>query len=98
MLFYINLDTLEYPRFPGDLLLDPLANWATVEESERPLLEKYQVLEEEFPQEKDGKWYQSWTTREMTIEEKAKVDSPQPGPLHTWDSNTFSWILSNNFN
>ena len=98
MTTYINLDTMEYPLFPGDVLLNPSANWAIVEESDRPSLEKYQAIEEGFPKNENGVWIKTWEVREMMLEEKAKVDNPQPGPNHVWDSDTFSWILSNNFN
>lgn len=76
----------EYPRFQGDIKLDvPSWNpgddlpegWSKVEEAEVPTPTADQVVEEEFPIQKDGIWYRSYKVRAMTAAEKARRDAPK---------------------
>lgn len=90
---YINLDTMEYPRHPGDVALDPTANWEIVNETEIPECEEYEVAEESFPENIGGIWFKKWVIRPMTIEERALTDNPRPGPLHEWNSTSLEWYL-----
>lgn len=66
---YINLDTLEYPRFQGDIDLNPSANWAEVEESEYPVINENQLAYLSEPEEINGKWKVSWLIRDLTEQE-----------------------------
>jgi hypothetical protein len=68
---YINLDTMEYPRHPGDVELDPTANWHEVEESDCPVGEEGQIVYEAAPENIDGVWKQVWVCRDLTEEEIA---------------------------
>jgi hypothetical protein len=66
---YINIDTMEYPRFPGDIELNPTANWQEVEETEIPAIEDNQVAYQLTPENIGGKWKSVWTVRDLTEEE-----------------------------
>lgn len=66
---FINTNTGEYPRFPGDVALDPLAPWATVEETPAPSVEERQVVTEGMPELRDGVYYQTWVVTSFTEEE-----------------------------
>lgn len=75
-----------YPRFYGDIMLDVPGwqkgddlpdGWRIVEMTEPPEVGEYQVLEELTPVETDGRLYQSWTVREMTADERERVDAPK---------------------
>lgn len=66
---YINIDTMEYPRHPGDVELDPTANWQEVQSSDLPTYEEGQIVYETMPENVDGIWKQAWVVRDMTQEE-----------------------------
>lgn len=59
-MIYLNLTTHEYPRFRGDVALDPSAEWVEVVETEWPAPTKTHEWIEDFPVLKDGVWYQTW--------------------------------------
>lgn len=71
---YINLDTMEYPRFIGDIELNPNANWQEVENSEYPIVENGQFAYEETPQNINGVWKQVWAVRNLTENEVKKSE------------------------
>jgi hypothetical protein len=66
---YINLDTMEYPRHPGDIELDPTANWQEVEQTDCLKVEEGQILYEGLPENINGVWKQVWIIRDLTEEE-----------------------------
>lgn len=66
---YINLDTMEYPRHPGDIELDPTANWQEVEDTSFPTISEGQIVYEAAPENIDGVWKQVWVARDLTAEE-----------------------------
>ena len=69
---FINLDTMEYPRYQGDLDLNPEANWAEVNLSDAPNLLENQIAYEIEPELIDGLWYQKWSVRYLSEEEITK--------------------------
>lgn len=81
---FINLDTMEYPRYPGDVALDPTANWKLVNQTNMPECNTYEIQEETFPENIDGEWFQKWIVRPMTDKEKFLVDNP---PKMYWEIN-----------
>ena len=66
---YINLDTMEYPRFPGDIELNPTANWQEVEQTDPPTIEDNQVIYQLTPENTGGHWRSVWAVRDLTEEE-----------------------------
>ena len=76
MTLYINQDTNEYPRHPGDVELNPTANWAEVTRTEpvgQPAAGKVWV--EDAPQKISGVWKQQW--KQATIKVRTKEDEMQ---------------------
>ena len=70
MTTYINIDTMEYPRFDGDLALEPDANYEVVQDTEKPTTQdKYQYVAELFPVKIDNTWYKKYEVRTHTEEE-----------------------------
>lgn len=69
MTVYINVDTMEYPRFIGDVQLNPNCNWEEVLEVEQPDVLKNQVCYESAPEFINNKWTQKWNVRSLTEEE-----------------------------
>lgn len=84
---------MEYPRYPGDVALDPTANWEVVNETEIPECEQYEVAEENFPENVGGIWFKKWVIRPMTVKEKWLVDNPQPGPYHQLNLDKLEWFI-----
>jgi hypothetical protein len=68
-MLFINTDTLEYPRYQGDVDLDPSANWAEVTQSQTPETGENQVAFELAPEKVDGVWTTVWSVREFSTEE-----------------------------
>jgi len=75
----------EYPRFIGDIQLEHPSfqqgdnlpkGWRAVEPSVLPEVGEYEVWEELFPVETDGKLVQTFNVRPMTADEKARKDAP----------------------
>jgi len=61
---FINQTTGEYPRYPGDVALEPDADWAEVVQTPEPDEEAGEGLRwiEDTPQQVDGVWERRWTT------------------------------------
>jgi hypothetical protein len=57
---FINADTLEYPRYPGDVELEPTVNWAEVTTTEPPIPETNMLVVEDTPVLIGGIWKQAW--------------------------------------
>lgn len=69
MSIFINLDTMEYPRYAGDVDLSPESNWAEVLLSTPPTTLKNEIAYEIQPELIDGNWYQKWNIRNISEEE-----------------------------
>lgn len=69
MSLFINTDTMEYPRYEGDIAIEPNANWAEVERTTMPEYAVNQVLYELTPLLVNGIWTQQWAVRDLTPEE-----------------------------
>lgn len=69
MTLYINLDTMDYPRFDGDVVLNPSANWSEVIEINPPVTAKDEMAYTIAPELKDGSYWQVWAIRKLTPEE-----------------------------
>ena len=76
----------EYPRYAGDIMLeypdwkegDTLPEgWVSVEYSDYPFPDKYEVVDEAFPVEVNGVMKQNWQVRPMTPEEIERKDAPE---------------------
>lgn len=66
---YINVDTMEYPRYEGDITISPDANWAEVQATPIPEYTDGQAPYELTPLLIDGVWTQQWAVRDLTLEE-----------------------------
>lgn len=67
---FINTETGEYPRHPGDVELNPTAKWAEVQEVAPPEINyANQYLSEDTPELIDGVYYQKWIVNTLTDEE-----------------------------
>lgn len=69
MSLFINIDTMEYPRYAGDVELSPESNWAEVLISEPPAVLDNQAAFEIEPELVDGAWHQKWSIRNISKEE-----------------------------
>jgi hypothetical protein len=69
MSVFINLDTMEYPRFTGDVALDPFANWSQIIEVQPPPVADDEISYTVAPELKDGSYWQVWAIRKLTPEE-----------------------------
>ena len=69
MTIYINEDTLDYPRYEGDVALSPNARWAEVVKVDFPAVESDEVIEELSPTKIEGQWIQQFSVRKKTQEE-----------------------------
>ena len=69
MTLFINLDTMEYPRFDGDVALEPTANWSEVIEVNPPVIADDEISYTLAPELKDGSYWQVWAVRKLTKEE-----------------------------
>jgi hypothetical protein len=69
MTLFINLDTMEYPRFDGDVALEPTANWSEVIEVNSPVTADDEISYNLAPELKDGSYWQVWAVRKLTEEE-----------------------------
>ena len=76
-MMYINADTLEYPRYEGDVALDPMANWQLVDEMPMPEVEDILMIAVEVqPILVNERWTQQFTIRPKTIEEIDESQKP----------------------
>jgi hypothetical protein len=61
MTIYINTETGEYPRHPGDVELNPHLPWQEVIRSDAPdNVEDGKAWVEDVPLLEDGQYFQSW--------------------------------------
>jgi hypothetical protein len=76
-MIFINADTLEYPRYEGDIALDPNANWQPVTEVPMPAVEDILFLAVEIkPILSDGLWLQQFMVRLKTDQEILESQKP----------------------
>jgi hypothetical protein len=67
---YINIETMEYPRHVGDILLDGnKEKFVKVLEVPAPIVPMYSYAYEDTPELIDGEWTQRWLVGTMTEEE-----------------------------
>lgn len=83
MNIYLNTQTKEYPRHPGDLELlgwvqgTPLPlNWVQVIETDALSFEDGETVYEVEPLEVDGVWSRQWAVRALTQEEIEQNANP----------------------
>jgi hypothetical protein len=69
MSLFINTDTMEYPRYEGDIAVEPNANWAEVQTTTMPEYAVGQAPYELTPTLIDGVWIQQWAVRDLTAKE-----------------------------
>jgi hypothetical protein len=69
MSLFINTDTMEYPRYEGDIANEPNANWAEVERTTMPEYAVGQAPYELTPILVNNIWTQQWAVRDLTSEE-----------------------------
>jgi hypothetical protein len=77
---YLNIETNEYPRFPGDLELlgweqgTPLPeNWVEVERVDFPEHLETETFYENAPIKVGDTWKQSWSVRTLSDEELLQI-------------------------
>jgi hypothetical protein len=76
-MIFINADTLEYPRYQGDVALDPTANWQPVDEMPMPEVEDILMVAVEVqPILLDERWTQQFIVRQKTTDEIAESNKP----------------------
>jgi hypothetical protein len=82
---YMNAEK-EYPRYVGDIRItnpkwvdsDPLPKgWVKVEDVAPPKYDKDVVIERADPIEVDGVWYEAWTERALTEQERIIREAPE---------------------
>lgn len=69
MSLFINTDTMEYPRYEGDIAIEPNANWAEVQTTTMPEYAVSQAPYELTPILVNNIWTQQWAVRDLTSEE-----------------------------
>lgn len=71
MAIFIKLSTLEYPRHPGDIAIDPAgeADYAEVAWVDPPVVTANQVAFETHPVKEGDQWVMQWSVRDLTPEE-----------------------------
>ena len=76
-MIFINADNLDYPRYEGDVLLDPTANWQPVDEAPMPEVEDVLMLAVEVsPILVNERWTQQFLIRPKTNDEIAASQKP----------------------
>lgn len=76
-MIFINAETLEYPRYAGDVALDLTADWQPVTEVPMPeVTDDGLIAVEVKPILVDGLWVQQFIVREMTDGEIAESKRP----------------------
>lgn len=76
---YIKLSTLEFPRYPGDIAIDPdgAEDYAVVEDTDRPAFdEKTQRCYQIAPIKVDGVWRAVWEVSNLTAQEIEDMAKP----------------------
>jgi hypothetical protein len=77
MTTYINILTGEYPRYPGDIALNPDSEYAVVEWVEPPSIDTAtQRRYEGAPINDNGTWRMTWVARDATQEEIDAANKP----------------------
>ena len=75
MTAYIKVSTLEYPRHPGDIAVDPVKDYEEVLWVDPPTFdERLQRCAEGPPVRVDGTWSMVWVVRDATAEEILEYD------------------------
>ena len=69
MSLFINTDTMEYPRYEGDIANETNSNWAEVERTTMPEYADGQAPYELTPILVNNVWTQQWAVRDLTPEE-----------------------------
>lgn len=67
---FLNLDTKEYPRFQGDIDLEPDANWVEVKPTAAPEPAEGNTVVWDDPIEIKGVWTMTW--KQIPIEKPTK--------------------------
>jgi len=76
-MIFINAENLEYPRYAGDVALNPNADWQAVTEVPMPeITDDGLIAVEVKPILVGGLWVQQFIVREMTDEEIAESQRP----------------------
>jgi hypothetical protein len=76
-MIFINADNLDYPRYKGDVLLDPTANWQPVTEVPIPAVTDTALIAVEVkPIVVDNLWVQQFVIRAKTDNEIAESQRP----------------------
>jgi len=71
MSLYINEQTMEYPRYAGDVEREPDAQWALVIETDEPQSENNgMVWVEDIPQKINDQWTRTW--KEVSLPPKTR--------------------------
>jgi hypothetical protein len=73
---YINLDTLEYPRFEGDIALDPDGAYAPVAWVDPPEVSDTRFCFELAPELTGSGWEMRWGVKDMTPEQLEVAKDP----------------------
>jgi hypothetical protein len=75
---FLNTASGAYPRYSGDIALDPDAPWVIVEETARPALGEGEFCKEGTPiQDEHGIWRQVWQVVTLTLEQIAAREQLQ---------------------
>ena len=101
---YININTNEYPRYEGDILLiDPQWNsslplpngWFVVNETSHPEYSETQTIKEGVPNLVDGEYYQNWIVIDLSEDQILQKNTPKPEEsgvkYYIWDFDKKEW-------
>lgn len=76
-MIYIDAETFEYPRFEGDVALEPDRPWQQVIETAMPINDDPLMVAEEIePKLVNGIWTQQWNVRKKTVLEIERDKKP----------------------
>ena len=77
MTAYIKLLTNEYPRYAGDIALDPMGVYTAVQWVDAPAFDDAtQRCGEGAPEQVNGQWRMTWVVRDATPEEIEQASRP----------------------
>ena len=71
-MIYLNRTTGDYPRFDGDVAIDPEVDWVEVVETTKPNDTEFYCWIEDAPELVDGQYRQAW--RKIKRPEQLFVD------------------------
>jgi hypothetical protein len=103
MSVYINIETLEYPRYEGDIrLIHPEIGeqficppcFVEIQETPQPVCGEYEHIKEGELLLDNDVYKQTWILVPYTDEEKLKKDTLPKNPAF-WDSEKQEWVLEN---